>query len=333
MRFGLVIAGVTLVVHPAVTGPKPPSGAPAPTLERIAFSCEAERVVDEDADNKTAIFTMNADGTDVVQRTNGVGHDEYPAWSPDGSRIVFESRRDGRPKTLYIMNADGSELRPLLPSPGEKDCPTNTPCRAQWSPDGKRIAFGSGRHHYAGRIHLVGADGTGLKVLVPGADDGYEADGYPTWSPDGRQIAFHHYGEGTHGIDVVEVDTPLNRRSLPGRFSGKWLAWSPDGGRLLYAEREPNGEEVHEVGLDGSGDRRLTPSMESFNIFTAGNWVTEPAWSPDGRRIVYSRHSGLSDRLDLWVMDADGSNKKQLLKGRFKHSYARGAAWVRPRRQ
>lgn len=304
----------------------------SPPAEKIAFSCEAERVVDENIRNKTVIFTMNADGSDVVQRTTAEGHDEGPAWSPDGSRVVFESDRGGKRRTLFVMNADGSELRPLLPSRTDDDCPLNGKCAARWSPDGKRIAFSSDRFRHQSRIHVVNADGSGLRLLVRGAEAerSYEWDSGPSWSPDGRQIVFGHSSEADRRLDIVDVDEPDNRRPFLARFTGMWMSLSPDGKRLLYAERQSEGEEIHVMNVDGSGDRRLTPPAEKFNLFTSPNWVTEPAWSPDGRRILYSRHSGFSDRLDLWVMDADGSNKKQLLKGRFKHSYAQGAAWVRP---
>jgi Tol biopolymer transport system component len=305
----------------------------SPPVEKIAFSCEAERPVDEQLRAPTVIFTMNADGSDVVQRTTAEGLDENPAWSPDGSRVVFESTRGGRQRTLFVMNADGSELRPLLPSRTDEDCAVNDRCRARWSPDGKRIAFSSDRFRHHGRIHVVNADGSGLRLLVRGAEDenSWEVDTEPSWSPDGRQIVFRHHWSGANKrLDIVDVDQPDNRRPLVARFTGNWVSLSPDGKRLLYLEWQPEAEEIHVMNVDGSGDRRLTPSGEKFNIFTGPYWPDEPAWSPDGRRIVYSRHSGGSDRMDLWVMDADGSNKKQLLKGRFKQSYALGAAWVRP---
>ncbi|HVF88396.1 MAG TPA: hypothetical protein VM866_12445, partial [Pyrinomonadaceae bacterium] len=53
------------------------------------------------------IYTINADGSNVTRLTDNVFEDLYPAWSPDGAKIVFESARDGS-NEIYLMNADGS---------------------------------------------------------------------------------------------------------------------------------------------------------------------------------------------------------------------------------
>jgi Tol biopolymer transport system component len=63
------------------------------------------------------IFTMNADGSDIVQLTSTGTFNGDAAWSPDGQRIIFRSDRDGDPQ-LYIMNADGSNPTRITHSPG-----------------------------------------------------------------------------------------------------------------------------------------------------------------------------------------------------------------------
>ena len=126
----VALAG-SLAGEPGTKAPQAPV-----TRERIAFSCESARPQKGDW-AKTAIFTMNADGTGVVQVTSAVGHDEYPTWAPDGSRIAFQSDRGGKP-TLYVMNADGSELRPLLRDPGvglRAEQPVPAALVARWEPD------------------------------------------------------------------------------------------------------------------------------------------------------------------------------------------------------
>jgi hypothetical protein len=81
-------------------------------------------------DGNDEIYSCNADGSNVTRLTNNAAVDEYPAWSPDGTKIAF-TRNDG----LYIMNADGSNIV-------QKTFSTNLIARhPSWSPDGSKIVF------------------------------------------------------------------------------------------------------------------------------------------------------------------------------------------------
>ncbi len=85
------------------------------------------------------VFVMQRDGSTPVNLTNDSAFDGYPAWSPDGSRIVFASNRSGKTTGnfhIYIMNADGSGVVRIL----ENDAMVED-ARPQWSPDGSRILF------------------------------------------------------------------------------------------------------------------------------------------------------------------------------------------------
>jgi hypothetical protein len=80
---------------------------------------------------------MDADGSNQTRLTQDPAGDWSPAWSPDGSRIVFQSDRDGN-ADIYVMHADGSnQTRLTRHAAGDWS--------AAWSPDGNRIAFESGR--------------------------------------------------------------------------------------------------------------------------------------------------------------------------------------------
>lgn len=108
---------------------------------------------------------------------NGAIRDIYPAWSPDG-RLAFVSNREGN-EEIYIMNADGTEVKNLTQNPGDNYAPA-------WSPSGQRIAFlsnsGMEFNHYF-KLYIMNADGTN-PVLI---DNQYElASGRPAWFPAGQ---------------------------------------------------------------------------------------------------------------------------------------------------
>ena len=110
---------------------------------------------------------------DLIQGAPARPEVQSPVWSPDGRRIAFVSRRDG--KALYVMNADGSGLRIVA-----RVEPLATPA---WSPDGRRIAFEGRRDRHSVALYVVNADGSGQRTLA-------RRGNAPAWSPDGRSIAF-----------------------------------------------------------------------------------------------------------------------------------------------
>jgi TolB protein len=220
-------------------------------------------------------------------------------------RIAY-SGRDGR--SVLVRAADGSS--PAVDVTGRRGGQ-----EPSWSPDGRKLAFS--RPDYAsgvrggGPIWVVNADGTAQRRLTSG-----RSEGRPVWSPDGKWIAFLRFlAHGRKAIDVVSADG-ATQRTLATTFSGygpsgQGFSWSPDGRRL--AVQQGCGP-ILIVRLS-DGRRRGLP-REKFRACEESPFQNfDPAWSPDGKRIVFGRNPRGSGAPQLWIVNADGSGLHRLSRG------------------
>jgi hypothetical protein len=136
--------------------------------------------------------------------------DEAPAWSPDGRRIAFTSNRDGNPD-IYTMNPDGSDVEQLTKNPFAMlwwliMIDRSFDGAPDWSPDGERIVFFSGRNNpcmasVEQNIIIMDRNGANAINLTLGSGN---SEYFPSWSPAGDRIAFHSY-RGLEKYDTSDV--------------------------------------------------------------------------------------------------------------------------------
>lgn len=251
--------------------------SPAP-FGKIAFV--------SDRNGNREIYSMNADATNQTRLTTNSATDEFPDWSPDGTKIAFSTNRNGNFE-IYAMNADGSAPTRFTTNA----VPDSEPA---FSPDGAKIAFvrnGAG-------IFLMDADGANQTAL-PNAADG----GSPSWSPDGTRIVFTCSNMGSA---ICKIDADGTNRT-PFLFNDAIHfspAWSPDGDSIAAA-------------IDFDIDPFLyfySPhNVEVFRPMLAPNEIVAfaPAFSPNGAKLAYNNLSETGG--NLFIRDADGGNPVLLI--------------------
>jgi TolB protein len=234
------------------------------------------------------VYIMKGDGSELINLTNNSSDDDLPAWSPDGTRMVFCTHRDGNYE-IYVMNADGSDQANLSGN-------SFGDCAPSWSPDGTEIAFDTDRDGQLD-IYVMNADGSGQTRLT----DNPALDIMPDWSPDGNQIVFVSDRDGQSDIYVMNVDGSGVIRLTDIGVGDAFPAWSPDGTKIAFGSNSGGKYEIYVMNADGSGQTNLTNN-------SANDW--HPSWSPDGTQINFS--SERDGNSEIYFMNADGSGQVRL---------------------
>jgi TolB protein len=298
-RIGYMSRGSISTVDPA-------GGAPTAVHSGVypSFSPDGTRLVFADysqADGPYRIWVTASDGSKPVE----IGRTDYPhpfAWSPDGTRVAYDSGTVQSGFSIVVLQADGSGSQ-TLSLDASPDAPPS------WSPDGTKLAFTTTNDS---DIAIAKADGSGRTLLIQDATQ----DVAPSWSPDGSRIAFFRGNFGQSFLYVIRPDgSGLHQLSQTPADTSVPPAWSPDGTHLLFGGREYTGysrlgpyyrNNVHVVGADGVGERRLSDSLS----LDAGS---SPTWGPDGRRIAFVSRRGYDNAFrQLFVMNADGTCETQV---------------------
>ena len=275
----------------------------SPDGQRIAFRSERDG---------GGIFVMEVTGENPRRVA---GHGFYPAWSPDGKRLVAceadfsnPSRMRSVKGQLFVIDAEkGTERVLAKPDFG---------AQPSWSPDGRRIAYwglpgASGQRD----IFTVASDGRAAPVAVT-ADA--PIDWNPVWSPDGRQLYFLSDRGGTMNIWRINVDPSSGAAqgepqpvTAPALYV-KHFSLAANGSSFVFVRAEQR------VAAYASA---LNPATHDFAapplpLGDAATSIAGFSLSPDETKLVFDNLGDPQE--DLWIMNADGSGRRRLTHDLFK---------------
>ncbi len=253
--------------------------------------------------------------------------DVWPAFSKDGWLAITEK---GDNSSVAIMKPDGSQRKRIF-EVATSDLDQGLVRRGLsgafhpvWSPDDQWVVFGVGkwfteRDNGNSVIMRVRRDGTGLETLT----DGTINCGFPSYSADGKEVVYRVWGKDAQGkpvfgLQILNMST-RKTRMLTTEYDNMPV-WSPDGSRIMFLRRIPNGTkwgnfDICTIRPDGTGFKRLTTHASSDG---------HSVWTNGGKQILWnSAMAGYRDEAvlydntfqpygQLFIMNADGSNKRQI---------------------
>ncbi|HEX8336497.1 MAG TPA: hypothetical protein VF621_07190, partial [Pyrinomonadaceae bacterium] len=236
------------------------------------------------------IYVMDADGKRQTRLTDDAGDDVSARWSPQGGSIAFLSNRRGGGFEIFLMNADGSNQRPL------RDASPVVPSSYEWSPEGTHIAYSDGSDVYVVEVTSGGGDSTAPPVNVSVNKAAGTIDRQPSWSPDGSRLAVQNSANcpGCSDLNVITVadGTRVALGTGPGFDSDP--SWSADGSLIAY-EGDRGGRGIYVTPASGAG----TESKVSGAVGSFGG----PVWSPAGARLAFRSLTGRN----VYAVNADAT--------------------------
>ena len=223
---------------------------------------------------------------------------------PASVEMVFQ----GKP-TLGILALEGNRLRICLS--GSKEVRPDDFASRKDSPNRMLIDLRRGEHEPGHPIHVIRADGTGLRQLEMPKD---MACGSPDWSPDGTQIAFDawHLAKGENYADAHITIAPANGGELVNLGPGCMPSWSPDGKRLAFCRYQPRG--VWLMNADGTGEKLIDDAA----------WGVD--WSPTANEIAYTCSSPGGE--NIAIVDPDTGARRTLLEAESYRSIYWNLSWA-----
>lgn len=258
------------------------SATVSPDGKRIVFV--------SDRDGTTDLYVISADGSNTTRVTNTPEKESRADWSPDGKHIWFSvTGNDG--SRIYSVDADGSNLREIGSVPGRS---------VRLSPDGKRTLYAIGSWTSM-NLMVSKLDGSRTRML----NDGTTVAWGPQWSPRGKQIAYGSMDKDKRlNVWVMNADGSNAHQLTHIDGSAQMPAWSRDSKKIALQVSDPS--RTARIWIVDAKTGKGNPVGDAN-----GTYVDEgPHWFPDGKRIAFQ--SNRTGRLEIWVMNADGSGARQL---------------------
>jgi len=297
----------TATIQPSSTPTDLPQPTVTPTsaLEVIGRGGLVAFVSNEDDGTTFQVWTMKVyldpDGKlvagDKTQITSNPGNKYYPAWSPDGKRIVYsaDSGDKANKLDLWTMDPDGKNQTNILTIPGDE---TN----AAWSPDGQWIVFTTNnRADGVLQLMVVHPDGTGLKRISTDKQE-FSAE----WSPRMDKLVYVLSASNARYLwirdpnnDFIDTEQTMDFGRLK-YFDDP--AWSPNGEWIAYTRLEGRTQDIYlnRTSSFGLEIKRLTNT--TFDVY--------PAWSSDSQWILFN--SNRDGNQEIYIMTIDGTQQTNL---------------------
>jgi len=257
-----------------------------------------------------AMTTLAVCALVALAALTGSARATYPGKT--NGRLAFGININGN-TDVYSVQSDGQDLQRLTTDPGFDAC-------AAYSANGERIAYCSGQAQFGPvQVWTMKQDGTDKQQVTHLSGPAT----FPDYSPDGNKIVFtaKPAGSPTRDIYVINSDGTGLTQLTSGEGDNAYAAFSPNGSKIVFTSDRTGIRQVWLMHADGSHQRQLT--------FDAQPKDQVPDWSPDGSKIAYVADThGIADIVnpswgDIWVMNPNGHDKRQLTSGAAWY----GTAW------